>query len=303
MKIDRLLGITFFLLNRGTVSAAALAERFEVSRRTIQRDMEALSLAGIPVVSTFGTDGGYRIEDGFKLAKQLGGREDYQNILTALRGLYSAYGSRPVGDTLSKALAALGDNAPHVFVDFGVAREGEDINRLLRTLDAAIQAHTPLRLCYVNAEGGCSERVVEPLALSFQWYAWYLFAYCTQRQAYRLFKLPRIASVSPAAGQFCKEHGDVEALMRQQQATDTRSYLSIRVLCKAQIRQQALEYLGRDIVETRENGDFVLALHVPWERMWFSILMGFGDQVEVLSPEAVRQRLRQRAQEIAGLYG
>jgi predicted DNA-binding transcriptional regulator YafY len=106
MKTDRLLALTIYLINHGTVSASALSERFEVSKRTIQRDIDSLNMAGIPVSSTLGAEGGYRIEDGYKLQNQIAGADDYRHIVAALRGLASAYDDRRIhsGVIVTKAI-------------------------------------------------------------------------------------------------------------------------------------------------------------------------------------------------------
>lgn len=298
MKTDRLIGITMYLLNRETVSASALAERFEVSKRTIQRDIDALNRAGIPILSTYGAEGGYAIADGFRPAKQLGGFDDYVNILIALKGLNSAYSSETINSTLERAMAALPGGEQRLFLDFAVAREGDKTHDHLRLLERAIHEKTTLSIDYSSAEGELSTRVVEPLALSFEWYAWYLFAYCTKRRDYRRFKLARIMRCEPAGTSFTIEHGDIEQLMKRAERSGKREIYHIRLLCKKEIRQQALEYLNGRIVEERENGDFIFAMDVPWERMWYSLLLGFGGQITVLEPEALKTMLRQTAEEI-----
>lgn len=303
MKTDRLIAITMYMLNRETVSASTLAERFEVSKRTIQRDIDALNQAGIPIVSTYGSDGGYEIMDGFKLIKQIAGVDDYLNIIIALKGLSSAYDNGKINTTLEKALATMQGGEQHVFIDFTVARERKQVNEHLKMIEKAISAKTLLCIDYTNADGMMSKRTVEPLALSYQWYAWYLFAYCTQKQGYRLFKLPRIVNCRPTAGCFSKQHGNVEELLKTASSPGKRKQFHIRLLCKKEIRQQAIEYLGDNIIEECENGDFILQLNeVPFERMWFSLLLGFGDQVEVLEPDELRAMLKQKVEEILSIY-
>ena len=302
MKIDRLIGITTYLLNRETVSAAALAARFEVSKRTIQRDIDALNQAGIPIVAMRGAAGGYGIMDGFKLAKQIASADDSLYITIALKGLVSAYGNEKAAATLEKALATLQGGEQRVFVDFGVARERAQVNERLQVIDRAIHAQKPLRILYTDAQDAGSERVVEPLALTYRWYAWYLFAFCTTRQDYRLFKLPRIARCEPLEGAFTRAHGDVETLMQAAGRTNRQRLMHVRLLCKSAIRQQALEYLGANIVEERPGGDFVLAFDAPFERVWFSLRLGFGDQVEALEPPELKTLLKQKALEVLSLY-
>lgn len=302
MKTDRLFAITIYLLNHGVVSASALAERFEVSKRTIQRDIEALSQAGIPVTAAYGAEGGYHIMDGFKLSKGIAGADDYANIITALKGLSTAYHNDKVNATLEKAVAAMSGAQQRVFVDFAVARESGGVNEHLNTIEQAIYAETPLLIEYTNAEGIASARTVEPLALTFQWYAWYLFAYCTEKRDYRLFKLARVSCCEPVEGAFTNVHGDVERLMKHSAASDTRRVYHVRLLCHRNIRQQALEYLKGTIVEERAYGDFVMALNVPLERMWFSLLMSFGDKVRVLEPAELRDMLAEKAREILSVH-
>lgn len=127
MKTDRLLAITTYLLNHGTVSATTLARRFDVSKRTIQRDIDTLSVAGIPVLATHGAGGGYRILDGFKLQKQIADDEDYLHIAIALKGLASAYGGAKVAATLEKMLSVAPELRQTVFVDLSAAREDAGI--------------------------------------------------------------------------------------------------------------------------------------------------------------------------------
>ncbi len=135
MKIDRLLAITMFLLNRETVSASALAERFEVSKRTIQRDIDTLNQAGIPITSVYGVEGGYEIMDGFKLTKQIAGVDDYLNIIIALKGLSTAYESQKINETLDKALYAMQGGEQQIFIDFSAAREGTLVNEYLHIIE------------------------------------------------------------------------------------------------------------------------------------------------------------------------
>lgn len=302
MKIDRLIAITMYLLNRETVSASVLAERFEVSKRTIQRDIEILCQAGIPIVSTYGADGGYEIMDGFKLTKQIAGIDDYLNIIIALKGLSSAYDNKKIKDTLEKALTIMQGSEQRIFVDFTIAREGAHINERLPVIERAIHEQTPLKLKYTNADNITSERIVEPLALSFRWYAWYMFAYCTLNESYRWFKLIRITEFQQTGGFFTKVHDKIDRLMQSNFEPDKRKYYCVRLLCKKEVRLQVMEYLNSNIIEEYDNGNFIIELNVPFERMWFSIILGFGNQVEVIDPPEIITMLKHKAEEIMSIY-
>lgn len=302
MKTDRLLAITLYLLNREVVSASALAVRFEVSKRTIQRDIEILNQAGIPIVSAYGVNGGYEIMDGFKLIKQVAGVDDYLNIITALKGLHTAADLDRVDSTLEKISSFTKDKNTHIFMDLSAYKEGAGMNEKLKKIDRAITDKAPLRLTYLDASSKEFERMVEPLALSYQWHAWYLFAYCLTKKDYRLFKLPRILSCEPLPGGFTMVHGNVEKLLEDKLHSDSREYSHVRLLCRKAALYQAQEYFPNADVEKLENGDAVLSFHVPFERMWFSLLMGFGDQIQVLEPEDLKHQLKEKAGEIVALY-
>jgi len=303
MRIDRLMAITTYLLNHDTVSASGLAERFEVSKRTIQRDINSLSMAGIPIVSTYGCDGGYKIIDGFKLQKQIADRDDYQNIITALKGLATASANQKTWRTLEKMIATSPRSEQCIFLDLSAAREGVSTDEYLRTIEAAIHNLVPLQIEYTNSEQTTTVRIVEPLALTYLWYAWYLFAYCTTKHDYRLFKLARISACTQTEAEFSKEHSSAEELLKLQLSSDTRRYYDIKLRCQGEIRQQILEYLNGKITEEYPNGDFVYSMRLPEnERMWFSLLLGFGDKTRVLEPEELRARLRHKAQEIMSVY-
>lgn len=306
MKIDRLMGITMYLLNRNVVSAKELAERFEVSVRTIVRDIESLSMAGIPISSSTGASGGYEILDTFKLNKQITTMEDYLFIITALKGMCSAYDSEKINTTLEKLLTAghYKDEEQRIFIDFGVVREGRNIPGFVREIEEAIQNKRIIEFDYADSAGQKSHRTVEPLALNYRWYAWYLLAYCTNKNDYRIFKLNRLTDLTVTDRQINCEHGNVPELLEKQWRDDTRRYIPMKLLCKAEVRVAIMEYMKGKIIEERENGDFVIATYgIENERMWLSLLLGFGDSIEVLEPQEVIDMLKEKALQIQNLYG
>lgn len=305
MKIDRLIGITMYLLNRNVVSAKELAERFEVSVRTIVRDVDALSIAGIPISSSTGASGGYEILDTFKLNKQITTMEDYLFIITALKGMCSAYDNKKINTTLEKLLTAghYKDEEQRVFIDFGVVREGENIPDFVREIEEAIHNKSIVEFDYTDTTGQKSHRTVEPLALNYRWYAWYLLAYCTYKNDYRFFKLNRLTDLTVTDQPIDYEHGNIPELLEKQWSNETRRYIPMKLLCKAEARVPIMEYMKGKIVEERENGDFVMVTHgIENQRMWFSLLLGFGDSVEVLEPQEIIDLLKEKTLQIQNLY-
>lgn len=306
MKIDRLLGIVVYLLNRDVVSARILADKFEVSQRTIQRDIESINLAGIPIISLAGANGGYKILDSFKLNNQISNSDDYMFILTALKGLGSAYDNRKLDLTLEKILhTSIHNNElqQKLFLDFTVVREDPNTSPLIKLIESAIDEKRTVSFDYTNADNYPTHPLVEPVALTYKWYAWYLLGYCTERQKYRLYKLHRIKNLEKTQIPFATTHQSGDVLLAEQEKNDSRRYYRIKLLCKKDARIQVSEYLNGQIVEELNNGDFILSMHVPAnERMWFSLLLGFGDQITVIEPDELRIRLADKAKEILNLY-
>jgi predicted DNA-binding transcriptional regulator YafY len=304
MKTDRLLSIVIYLLSHDTVSAAKLAERFEVSRRTILRDMEQISLAGIPIQSLPGANGGYSIMEGYKIDGRLINTEDQSSILTALKGFLTAYDNSRYSGVLEKLSSILPkqQNQP-IFLDFGASGENDETQRKLKTLEKAASDKKVVQISYVDAGGNSSSRNVEPIALHYRWYAWYLLAFCQTKQDYRVFKLARIRQLEPTGESFSQEHGDPAVLLEQAFQGIGRRELPITLLCKAAVRVQVCEYLAGEIVKTLDNGDFIMQLHVlEEERMWFAMLLSFGDNIAVLEPDELKSRLLETAENIVSLY-
>ena len=304
MKTERLLSIVIYLLNHDTVSAAKLAERFEVSKRTILRDIEQISSAGIPIKSTSGANGGYSIMEGYKLDGRIINAEEQASIITALKGFLSSYDDKRYNAVLEKITSILPEQQnQHIFLDFGASGENSEIQRKLKTLEKAIQDKNIVQISYVNALGGSSNRLLEPIALNYRWYAWYLLAYCQMKQDYRIFKLARISEFEPTGTTFTEEHGDPAVLLERTFQGIGRRELNIALLCKTDVRVQVGEYLDGDIVETLDNGDFIMRMNaLEDERMWFAMLLSFGNKVMVLEPDELKKRLTETAENILSLY-
>ena len=180
MKTDRLYAITVYLLNHGKTPAEVLARLFEVSVRTIRRDVDALCRSGIPVVAEPGAGGGYSLSEPFKLNAQAMNDADYTFILTALHGLSTAFDSPAVKQTAEKLRALSGGRAGGgLILDFSVLRETD--SALLTKLQTAIREKRPVRFTYTNAADETRPHTVEPVAVVYRWYAWYLLAYSTVR--------------------------------------------------------------------------------------------------------------------------
>ncbi|MCI1858905.1 MAG: YafY family transcriptional regulator [Sporolactobacillus sp.] len=292
MKIDRLLAIVIFLLNHRQATARTLADAFEVSVRTIKRDMDTINQAGIPVRSTAGAGGGYAIEPRFALSKQYIKKTDVEAILTALTGLQSSFYRKRL-EPLVERLTQLSKPSPpnSIFLDYSVAQEGRFVQVHLNQLAKAIADRHRVLLTYRNLKQEVSERQVRPLALTCQWGSWYLFAFCEKADDYRLFKLIRMKQIVVLGSVFPKIDG-VEALMRQHLRSYSDGCIDIEILIHEQDRDLAEELFPNGQSSRQSENHWVMHLHLPaYERLWKAKLICLGDRVKIIRPDFLRTEL------------
>jgi predicted DNA-binding transcriptional regulator YafY len=318
MKTDRLLAITIYLLNHEKTSASVLADHFEVSVRTIQRDIESLCLAGIPVAAEYGADGGYEILDTFHLEKQTVNQSDYQYIVTALQALVSVSGDRSAAGVLEKVQAASelcadsgrktmvpDSNSPgtELQLDLSIALENPGISITISSIRDAVRKRMQLEFLYTNSAGGTKLHTVDPVFAVFKWYAWYLIAWYEEKQAYCMFKLIRMQNVHITHTPLTKKH-DAETVRRTlDEQQDTRKYIAIKLRGEAPVKMMCLEYLHGTVTEEYPDGSFILTAAFPKdEQYWYSALLGFGTKIRVLEPPELIERIRNDCTALTELY-
>lgn len=301
MKIERLYAITLYLLNHGRTSASELAKYFEVSVRTIQRDIDSLCLAGIPVVAITGAAGGYEISERFQLDKQFATSDDYSYILTALQGLVSATNDLKAKQVLDKISSVTKANDNGIILDFSVLHEGDE--NKLQMLQSAVINKRVVSFTYTNNDNETRTHSVEPIAVIYRWFAWYLFAYSRIKDGYRSYKLVRMNDLKVTDEVFMKEHESAETILRKTDKEDSRKYTEITVKCQDSARSRVTEYLKGTVTEELSNGNVMMKFTVVEnEQLWIGTLLSLGDSVEVVEPKEIRERLLEAAGQIVSLY-
>lgn len=303
MKTDRLFGITMYLLNHGKTSATKLAEIFEVSVRTIQRDIDSLCAAGIPIASAYGADGGYEILDSFGIDKQISTQKDYNYILTALNGLISAYSNSNVA-SLKERLSAISDDFnSDIVLDFGVLKENTAINKNMKLIQKAIATNHTMRFNYTNGDNIEKSCETEPVATIYKWYSWYMIGFCLKYDDYRLYKLVRMGDLQITHSSSTRVHNTWNVISKLESQKDTRNYWDIKLYCKKEIKVKCLEYLNGKVIKTLDNGDIIMQLHVPDnEHFWYGTILSFGDKAEVLEPYELKLRIFETGKKLIDLY-
>jgi len=301
MKVERLYAITVYLLNHGLTSANELAKHFEVSLRTIQRDIDSLCIAGIPVVSLPGSNGGYEISEKYKLDNHFATSDDYSYILAALKGFVSATADANAANTLEKITQLHKEDNQNIILDFSVLREGEQ--ETLQKLQSAIAKKRAVSFTYTNNDNETRNHTVEPVAVVYRWYAWYLLAWSKVKNDYRNYKLIRMSNLTITDKAITKEHESAETILKKAEKTDKRKYTELLIKCKAQARTRVHEYLKGQIVKELADGDALMKLTViENEQFWLGTLLSLGNEVEVLEPHNIRSRLSEAAEKILSLY-
>lgn len=295
LKIDRLIGIVMILLQQEKATAPELAERFEVSRRTINRDIDDLCRAGIPLVTTQGYGGGVSISPGYTVDRAFFTQEELQAILAGLQSLDSVSMSpagKRAGEKLSPNQSAVTDDV--VRIDLASHDVGP-LSEKIAVIRNAILARRMLVFHYCS-EKGETERRVEPYRLVFQWSAWYILAYCLERQAFRLFKLNRLWNLRVEEDSFQRRALPDAALDLNRYFHDARNY-RLRAVFSPGEKYRLIEEYGVDCFSETEEGLLFERDFASYENMR-SWVMSFGDRVDVLAPQMLAEDRIKQAQKI-----
>jgi len=295
MKLDRLLGILTVLLQNDRVTAPYLAERFEVNRRTIGRDIDALCQAGIPIVTHQGTGGGISIAEGFKIDKSVLTTDELSGIIAALKGIGSVSNQSTVERTLEKLRAnadAVVSLREPVIIDLASHYKGQLTSKIELIKRAVLEARL-IEFDYYYDKGE-SHRRIEPYFVIFQWTAWYVFGFCLERQDWRLFKLTRLWNLSS-----CDEIYAPRDIPPERHSFNDRMTDDIRLvaLFDPSQRYKLIEYYGMNCYTETEDG---LRFEIGFTNRDYIIewLLGFGGNVKVLEPDYIADGMIEAAEKI-----
>ncbi len=309
MKNGRLFQILYLLLEHQELTASWLAEKLEVSQRTIYRDIDALSAAGIPVYARQGQGGGIRLMEQFQMERQLLDHEEQDLLLSALQSLHSV-GAVDEQHMLSR-LTALFKRKPVDWLEVDLESWGgrQTEKELFSVCKEAIWNRQLLKIEYDNSEGEHSLRTVEPVRLCFKGGCWYLCAWCRTRCGMRLFRLNRIGSCQVlkdtfplreypegSAGVSGSEHSDGIGAFRP----EVMQPFCLKFTSKA--AYQVRDFFPPDEIRRQPDGGFLVHTVFPPGRWVTGFLLSFGGEVEVLEPESYRTYLLEEAKQIQKLY-
>ena len=300
MKIDRLIGILSILLQRDKVTAAELAEKFEVSRRTIVRDIEDLSKAGIPVAASQGRGGGISVMEGFKLDRTLLSEEDMKAILTGLQGLDSVSESgryRRIMDKLDAENAVKTVGAGNsIIVDLSTWDKNA-VSPKLETVKSAIENCRRIVFMYYSPDR-TERREIEPYRLVFQWSNWYAWGFCTKRNDYRMFKLTRMAELAAGESFVPRDIPDYSC----DKLRHTKGEIAVTVRFDSSVKWRLVDEFGAENLSEEKDGSIVLDFTWSDVPSLFSYIAGFREAAEIIAPEEYRREFSELLEEMLNKY-
>lgn len=300
MKTDRLIGILSILLQKDVVTAPELAEQFEVSRRTINRDIENLCKAGIPIVTRQGVNGGISIMENYKMDRTLLTNAEMQDILAGLRSLDSINGTKRYRQLMEKLSVGASDfmsGNQSVLIDLSSWYK-DSLAPKIELIRSAIDNRRELNFFYYSPKGE-SKRRIEPYYLIFRWSSWYVWGWCREKQDFRLFKLNRMDKL---------EVSEIVYIRRPVPLPDLRNErifpgnIRVKALFDASCKWRLVEEFGIDCFKTQEDGKLLFQADYTDRENLIAWLLTFGDKAEVLEPIAIREELRKLIKRMQEIY-
>ena len=288
MQVSRMFEMLYILLENERMSAPALAKRLEVSVRTVYRDAQALTEAGIPIYAERGREGGLSILPGHRLSRALLSESDRQGILASLRAMEQSGAGE--AETLRRMTAFLGTSAPD-WVQIDLTDWSGRQDALLATLKEAILSQSVLAFDYYGESGAATERRVCPQRLWFKGRTWYLLAYCLTKNAMRTFKLTRIKRAQAVPGAFPPQAlAAIEAPPQKEAAAVPK--LPVVLAIDARMAYRVYDDFEEDEITPLPDGSFLVRTAFPPGAWILSFILGYGDAAQVLEPEALRSEVR-----------
>ena len=296
MKDNRLFRMLYYILKKDKVTARELAERFEVSIRTIYRDIDSLSSAGIPIYAIQGKGGGIEIADEFVLSKSLLTEDEREQIMTALCGLENV--NKSYENELLTKLSALFKikNTNWIEVDFNSWQNNKIYEKIFNEIKSAILSKNILEFSYFGSNDE-TYRKVKPVRLLFKGQDRYLYAFCLLRNDFRYFKLSRIKKLKTLSVIFEDDFEDI--ILKKEMRYENTVHIKVKFDRKVAFR--VYDELGENITED-EDGNLYAEVEIPNDYNLYGYIFSFGENVEVLEPKEIRIQIKKIINEMSKKY-
>lgn len=308
MKVDRLISIIMTLLDKNRVGAQELADMFEVSPRTIYRDIDAINMAGIPVRGASGAGGGFEIMQEYKIDKRVFSTADLSALLMGLSGLSGIVRSDELVNALAKVKSFIpADRANEIelklnqiCIDLSPWMGNSNMQSYLEVIKAALQESRLISFEYIAHHGNKTVRTVEPYQLVLKSSHWYLQGYCYERNDFRLFRLSRMSNLQSKAETFAlrdyqKPTLDFSDVLETMQ-------IKIKIRIHKSVMDRVLDFCSFENFSPDGDAYYIVSFPFIENEYHYDALLSFGDKCECLEPLHIRTKMKRRVREIAALY-
>lgn len=291
MQESRLFKIIYYLMENGKSTAPELAEKLEVSIRTIYRDIDIISSVGVPIYVTTGRNGGIQIDDSFVLDRLILSDKEKEDIITALKSVSIVDDHN--SDTLSKLSAIFNTkNEDWLEVDFSRWGNKAQDNTMFQKLKEAIISRKMLCIVYANTRGEVIERVICPLKMVYKAKNWYIKSFCMNKSNFRIFKLTRIIQARDMEKNF-------DPMEFPQEKKETKvNYENVILRFPQRMAYRIYDEFEVDEIHQDDNGDFIICAPMPIDEWLIGYLLSFGSKVCIIEPKYLKKIVYNEAKKI-----
>ncbi len=294
---NRLFEIVYILMQKKKVTAKELADRFEVSTRTIYRDIERLSRANIPVYMAKGKEGGIGLLDEYVLNKTILSEEEQNQILFALQGMKKVRG-KDEKDILEKLSIVFNKEINDwIRIDFSNWSKGNGQENRFELVKSAILKEKIIEFTYYNSNGEVSKRKVEPLQIWFKDKSWYLIAYCKMKQDYRIFKIARIKEIK-----ILEEHFERELPKEKKEEKHNFKNILLELEISKEMTYRVYDEFENSEISKKEDGNFIVKVEYPENEWVYGYILSFGEHIKVLSPNSAKSIIKDKLEKTLKNY-
>ena len=307
MKFELMIKVLFELLSNKTVKASYLASKYNVSVRSIYRYISELEMAGVPIYTNRGREGGFSIMDTFKLSSTFLTKEEFNNTIDVLTAITESVPNKNIESVINKLKSSIKNDysgfnitSGNLIIDAGPWGDTVGYKAKLQTIQKAMEENKQLYIKYHDRNASPSERIIEPHTIVFKQGLWYVFAYCTLRNEFRFFKTGRIEFANILNTKFNRRDlSKIDMPLNFWENTVVAEQVVLEI--DKSVLSDVEEWLGIENVKN-ENGKFIANAMLPYDNGLVSKIISFGSGIKIITPEKLKNEVKNVATEIFKKY-
>lgn len=305
MRSNRLLSILIIISKKGLVTGKELSEHFEVSLRTIYRDIEKIGEAGVPIAATGGKGGGYYIMENYNLNNIFFNKNEIEPLIAVMDNLKFLFGkNQKFNDIVLKFETLSDDNSEEydkLSIDMSHFSMEQELRDYLFLINKAIEESKLLEFEYINRKMEYLTRITEPIQIEFNSGQWYIIAFCRTRKDYRRFKLVRIRNMKLGES-FIKREISKEEIEKIFNQSYEKNSILVTLKFSNKIGEQLSEYFSKDKIKPLENGEYIVEDFFPKDEGLKKFILSFGNHCEVITPIELRNEIKEYIKNLYNKY-